>query len=249
MECKFAALLDDQKRWDVLRVMRDFFRTARHMAIGGHFHCLLRLPGFSRRQRGFTMLDLAVVVAIVAILASIALPNFSTWIQNSQVHNAGVAIQNGIQLARTEAVRRNTPIRFQLTTTLDANCALSTANANWAISIDDVTGQCANTPINDSFPVGDTTNNPAPRIIQRGTASEGARNAVVAAGQSVIVFNSIGRLSPAPAAAINIDITNPTGGTCVAAGGLVRCLRVVITTGGQVRMCEPALSSTDPRGC
>lgn len=195
------------------------------------------------------MLELAVVVAIIAILAALAMPSFSSWMRNAQIRNAAGAIQNGIQLARTEAVRRNALIRFQLTTTVDASCALSTANASWVISFDDPTGLCANAPINDAFPASDTVNNPAPRIIQTSTASEGARNAVVGAGQSTIIFNAMGRVSPVPAGAININVSNPTGGNCAAAGGPMRCLRVVVSAGGLVRTCEPAVTGTDPRGC
>lgn len=40
-----------------------------------------------------------------------------------------------------------------------------------------------------------------------------------------------------------------TGGTCVAAGGAVRCLRVVVTPGGSVRTCDPAVGVGDPRSC
>jgi hypothetical protein len=29
----------------------------------------------------------------------------------------------------------------------------------------------------------------------------------------------------------------------------MRCLRVEVGIGGQVRMCDPSLASTDPKGC
>ena len=46
------------------------------------------------------------------------------------------------------------------------------------------------------------------------------------------------------------QVTNPMGGTCAADGGEMRCLSVVVTSAGQVRMCDPAVTaSTDPRKC
>ena len=88
-----------------------------------------------------------------------------------------------------------------------------------------------------------------PAAIQSRASAEGSLNAVVAAGQTVIAFNGTGRVTPVPTADINIDISNPAGGVCAAATGPVRCLRVVVSRAGQVRLCDPARASTDPRGC
>jgi type IV fimbrial biogenesis protein FimT len=65
------------------------------------------------------------------------------------------------------------------------------------------------------------------------------------------MFNGLGRVTPVPAGNITIDVTNPTGGTCatIATPAPMRCLRVVVTAGGQVRLCDPAFASTDPQGC
>jgi type IV fimbrial biogenesis protein FimT len=66
------------------------------------------------------------------------------------------------------------------------------------------------------------------------------------------VFNGLGRIAPPlPAGNITIDINNPNGGTCYAAGGELTCLRIVITPAGQVRMCDPNpdLPAGDPRIC
>jgi type IV fimbrial biogenesis protein FimT len=189
-------------------------------------------------QQGVTLIELCIGIAIFAILMVLALPNFTAWMQNSQIRVAADAVQNGISMARGEAIRRNTSVRFQFTDTADNSCAIAVTGRNWVVSLDDPTGACA-------AAASDTT---APRIIQMRPSSEGTVNAVVTADQASLVFTGLGRLSPVPAASINIDVTNPTGGTCATAGPM-RCLRVVVSTGGQVRVCDPAFASTDPQGC
>ena len=81
------------------------------------------------------MIELMVGIAIVAVLFAMASPSFGVWIKNSQIRTSAEAIQNGLMLARSEAVRRNTTVRFQLTSTLDNNCALSTSGSNWVVSL------------------------------------------------------------------------------------------------------------------
>ena len=70
-------------------------------------------------------MELLIGIAIIGILLALAAPNFAVWIQNSKIRTAAESIQNGLQLARAEAVRRNAQVRFQLTTTLDNDCVLS----------------------------------------------------------------------------------------------------------------------------
>jgi type IV fimbrial biogenesis protein FimT len=195
--------------------------------------------GRLRLQLGVTLIELMVGIAVFAILLVAAMPSFTAWMQNSQIRVAADAIQNGLQMARGEAIRRNTTVRFQMTDTSDNSCALSVSGKNWVVSLDDATGLCASA-------ASDTV---APRLIQMRPSTEGTPNAVVAADQASIVFNSLGRVIPVPAADININVTNPTGGDCATAAGPMRCLRVVVSTGGQVRMCDPGFASTDPQGC
>lgn len=186
-------------------------------------------------QRGVTMIELMVVVIIVGILAAVGAPSLSSWVQNTKIRTTAEAIQNGLQLARAEAVHRNSRVRFQLTTTLDNACALSTANSNWVVSQDDPTGACASAS-------SDTV---APRVIQKRPSAEGSGNTVVAAVQSTFTFNGLGRLTTA---ADTVSVSNPAGGGCAPAGPM-RCLNIVVTTGGQIRMCNPAYPATDPQGC
>lgn len=66
------------------------------------------------RLLGFTLVELMITVVIAAILLSLAMPGFRTWIQNAQIRNAAESVQNGLQRARAEAVGRNTNIEFVL---------------------------------------------------------------------------------------------------------------------------------------
>ena len=36
---------------------------------------------------------------------------------------------------------------------------------------------------------------------------------------------------------------------CVVDNGEMRCLNIVVTSGGQIRMCDPAVASGDSRAC
>ena len=194
----------------------------------------------AHRQHGTTLVELLIGLTIVALLFALGTPAFFSWLQNSQIRTSAEAIQNGLHLARGEAVRRNTSVRFQLTSAVTASCGLSTSGANWVVSLDNPAGACNSAP-------SDTV---APRIIQIRSAAEGSANAVVAAGQSTITFNGLGRVTPVPAGDIDIDISNPTGGACATAGvDGMRCLRIRVSSGGQIRMCNPILAATDPQGC
>jgi len=191
-------------------------------------------------HEGATLVELLIGLAIVGLLFALGTPAFFSWIQNSQIRTSAEAIQNGLHLARSEAVRRNTQIRFQLTSGVTASCALSTTGTSWVVSQDSPAGACNSTP-------SDTV---APRIIQVRATAEGSPNVALTAGQSTIIFNGLGRLTPVPAGDIDIDVTNPIGGACATAtADGMRCLRIRVSIGGQIRMCNPIIASTDPQGC
>ena len=189
------------------------------------------------RQGGMSLIELMIGIVVLGILLALGAPTFSRWTQSSQIRNSAEAIHNGLMLARAEAVRRNTTVRFQFVTTTTSACALSDTGANWVVSLDSPAGAC------DAAP----SDNVAPRIVQVRSAAEGSRNAAVdAGGVSLITFNGTGQATGGAPAAINV--TNPTGGAC-APGGPMRCMRITVATGGQIRMCDPARAADDPQGC
>lgn len=65
---------------------------------------------------GFTLIELMIAITVMALMMFIALPNFSIWIQNTQIRTAGEGILNGLQLARAEAIRRNANIELRMDT-------------------------------------------------------------------------------------------------------------------------------------
>lgn len=65
----------------------------------------LRPPG--PRLQGFTLMELLVTLAIVAIVSAIAAPSFTGVIERQRVSSAADSLRSSIELARSEAIKRN----------------------------------------------------------------------------------------------------------------------------------------------
>ncbi len=71
-----------------------------------------------RSTAGFTMIELLITIAIGAILVSLVAPNFRGYLAKKRVEGVLTELATDIQLARSEAVSRNTTVRM----TLGTNC-------------------------------------------------------------------------------------------------------------------------------
>jgi prepilin-type N-terminal cleavage/methylation domain-containing protein len=60
-----------------------------------------------RNDSGFSVVELVVVIAILGILTTIAVPNFVAWIPKYRVKDAAQDLYSNIQLAKMEAIKRN----------------------------------------------------------------------------------------------------------------------------------------------
>ena len=99
-----------------------------------------------RRQAGFTIVELLVVLAVAAIMTGIAAPNLRSWMRIYQLKSASMDLFSNMQLARANAVRESRPwkIRFDQTngkyelirclTRVATNCETGTLNTTYQIA-------------------------------------------------------------------------------------------------------------------
>ena len=93
--------------------------------------------------RGFTLLELMVAIAVLAILVTIGVPSFQTLIQNNRVVTQTNELVTALNFARTEAVKRGRPVQVTVTN-LDpgwqALVVLDPAGANETLRVFDREG-------------------------------------------------------------------------------------------------------------
>jgi len=64
------------------------------------------------RNRGFTLAELMVVLAILAIMAAMVLPNFNQYIQQRRLNGAARQIMSDFMSARMAAVSQNRKVKM-----------------------------------------------------------------------------------------------------------------------------------------
>ena len=68
--------------------------------------------GAARRHHGFTLIELMVTVAVMAIFSTLAAPEFRRLIAAQRVRAAASALNESLWLARSESIKRNTSVTF-----------------------------------------------------------------------------------------------------------------------------------------
>lgn len=83
---------------------------------------------FARSEgRGFTVLELMITVAVLAILLGMAVPAYRDTIRNNQIAASSAALVTALSLARNEAMKRGRRVSV-----CAANANVCAAGTNWS---------------------------------------------------------------------------------------------------------------------
>ncbi|WP_324256027.1 pilus assembly FimT family protein [Niveibacterium sp. 24ML] len=185
--------------------------------------------------RGFTLIELMVSVAILAVLLSVGVPAMSTWTKNAAVAARGETIQNGLRQAYGEAIRRNAPVQFILTdgpaTVNGVTSTAKTNGKNWIARVLDAAAFPGTLTV-----VGFVAGSPAAEVSGSGGSTIEGPASVIFTGSGRLLNNSGNLLSSYQV----YRVSNPAS---------TRVMCVFASPGGGVRSCDPAYASGDPRAC
>lgn len=81
---------------------------------------------------GFSLIEMMIVVAIVGVLVSIAMPSFSKMLERNRLKEATEALKMDLMLARTEAIKQS----------INLNVSIKTNGSAWCYGIDNDNTSC-----------------------------------------------------------------------------------------------------------
>lgn len=163
-----------------------------------------------RAGRGFSLIELMVTVAVLAVGLALAAPSLSTQIANYRLRSAAEGVLNGLNYARAEAVRRNSNVSF----TLDAG------GAGWTVA-----------QVSPATTLQTRANGESPGV----TAASTTSSLSVTFTPTGLVNTSGTRLSQVN---FSTSVTGAeTRRIDIFGGGLIRVCNVAITTAGDPRRC------------
>lgn len=99
------------------------------------------LSRLTMRQRGLTMVELMVVLAVAAILVGLAIPSMSRMVAEWRLSNAVNAFSGSLRIARAEAIARGRVVRLCRTTAGASETCTSATSVNdyssgWMVYVD-----------------------------------------------------------------------------------------------------------------
>lgn len=98
------------------------------------------LRAMKARSAGFTLLEIMIVIALLAVLLGLAAPSFGEFIRNSRITGKANDLLAGLNLARTEAIKRRAPVTVCATSDAAAStpeCDADSDFSQWIVFVDD----------------------------------------------------------------------------------------------------------------
>ena len=140
-----------------------------------------------KKNRGFTLIELIITVAVITVLLTIGVPNLQTFLKGNRLTAHTNAIVGTLQLARTEAVKRSGIVVICGSTNL-TSCNSSSWENGWIVFFDD--GEDAASAIT-SAPTGSDMILRVNEALKGGTTIRGFEFT----NTSFVSFNNQGRIN------------------------------------------------------
>ncbi len=204
-------------------------------------------------QRGLTLIELIISLALVGTMITLAIPAVGNWSDNNRMKATADALLSGLNLAKMEAVRRNTRAKLVLTD----NATATGKGADWEICVANNLGSFAGnqgqvwvgTEVGTATQVGISTataqNYNTPLTAGAGLAGypAGCTGTTAADTNPNVTFDAMGRIAANTviSSVTRIDILNARPDNAN------RRLVIRINPQGQIKLCNPASGDVNQR--
>ena len=105
-----------------------------------------------RRNTGFTLMELMIVIAVIGILVGIAVPGIIGWLPNYRLRAATRDLQSVMQRSRLRAIKENTRVVMLFDTGNDEYVAFVDDGEGGGIANDNIQNGSERTVINAKMP-------------------------------------------------------------------------------------------------
>lgn len=191
--------------------------------------------------KGFSLIELMVVVTIMALMVVFFAPNMASWIANNKVRATAESLASELRLAQVEALRRNRQAVLALSNDTPSLTAVPTDNGlNWYV-------RALATPDEASDPGFDPKT-----LYVHGSQQARQAGAMTLNGPGLLCFNSTGRpvgtpMSPVAGVSTCNTPTNAASPVTytISRAGADRRLAVQVGLGGLIRLCDPDKKRSD----
>jgi type IV fimbrial biogenesis protein FimT len=189
------------------------------------------------RERGFTLVELMVAIAILSVLAGVAMPRLGELLAVRRIQSVAHNLAADYRTVQTEAIRRNRIVEVAFTNsvpiaanTVSAAPVTASAARNWIARVANPTGP-------GDFVAGRTLDGDLASV----ALTHGALRSVGFTPNGRPLDLSAGPAAPvALAAPLVVRVTAP---------GTARLRCVSVSTGGSVRVCDPSRPAGTGAAC
>ena len=146
-----------------------------------------------RKDSGFTLIELIVIIAIVAIFAAIAVPNFLSYMPKYRLNGAARQVMGDLMAARMKAVKLNHRVKvffysnYQYKICDDTDNSGTVADGEGDVQLRDIQNEYSDVTF-------DSSNPPDPVFSSRGTATTTTITLQNSSGSKSITISIAGRV-------------------------------------------------------